>query len=71
MKSINVTWSEGDLISQIIDMGFEATEENIEKVKNNGLISIMDEAMTQAGWDAMSDVIRMTLVEEEDDEYEF
>ena len=42
MKSINVTWSEGDLISQIIDMGFEATEENIEKVKNNGLISIMD-----------------------------
>lgn len=63
MKSINVIWSEEDLKCEIIDMGFEATKENIEKVKNNGLVASMEEAMTQAGWDAMDHTIRMTLVE--------
>ena len=61
MEDIEVKWSLEDLKCEMIDCGIKPTENNIKQVIDNKLAKTMEEAMTNAGWDAMREVIYDTF----------
>lgn len=63
MRQIKVIWSEEDLKSEMIDLGFEPTAKNIKTVKENRLRKNVEEAMTRAGWNAIKETIEIALGE--------
>lgn len=61
LKSISVEWDIEDIKSEMEYKGIEPTEENIQKVIDNGLHKAIEEAMKQGGWDAINTLISDTF----------
>lgn len=54
---VSITWTYEDLETALIDRGYKPTDDNIETLLSNRLVSMLEDESIEKGWDIIDYVL--------------